>query len=167
MMKFTTATVALLVIVAFAPAAGANGKDEAEIRALLNNWAKAFHDRDMNAIMAMYARGGALVAYDVVAPLQYAGFDAYKKDYANFLAQYEGPIDVEYRDMHVAADGNIGYAFGLERMRGTLKGGQKSDMWVRFTSIFRKIDGHWKDVHDHISVPADFETGKARTDLKP
>jgi ketosteroid isomerase-like protein len=166
MNHFSAAAAALITALGCMPA-HANGKDEAQIRVSLERWAKALHDRDVHAIMSMYAPGGALVAYDIVAPLQYAGFDAYKKDYANFLSQYEGPIDVEYRDMHVAADGDVGYAFGLERMSGKLKGGQKSEMWVRFTSIFRKIDGHWKDVHDHVSVPADFATGKARLDLTP
>ena len=112
-------------------------------------------------------RGETRSLHSIVAPLQYSRFAAYQKDYEYFLAQYEGPIDVEYRDMHVAASGDLGYAFGLERMSGTLKGGQKSDMWIRFTSIFRKMNGQWKDVHDHISMPADLDTGKARLDLKP
>jgi ketosteroid isomerase-like protein len=167
MKRFSTVTVALLAIIAFAPTASANGTDEAEIRSILDRFAKAFQDRDMKTIMAMYAPGDVLVAYDVVAPLQYAGFDAYRKDYESFLSQYEGPISLQYRDMHVGVSGDVGYAFGLERMSGTLKGGSKSDMWLRFTSIFRKINGRWKDVHDHISVPADFETGKARLDLQP
>jgi ketosteroid isomerase-like protein len=40
-------------------------------------------------------------------------------------------------------------------------------MWVRFTSCFRKIHGRWLDTHDHVSVPTDFDTGKARLDLTP
>jgi hypothetical protein len=31
----------------------------------------------------------------------------------------------------------------------------------------RKIDGQWKVVHEHVSVPFDMETGKAMLDLKP
>jgi len=51
--------------------------------------------------MANYAPGDAVVAYDVVAPLQYKGKDAYRKDYLEFLAQYDGPIQLEFRDMRV------------------------------------------------------------------
>jgi hypothetical protein len=29
------------------------------------------------------------------------------------------------------------------------------------------MNGKWLIVHDHISVPADFESGKAMLDLKP
>jgi ketosteroid isomerase-like protein len=55
----------------------------------------------------------------------------------------------------------------LERMSGTLNGGEKSDIWMRATSGLRKMGGRWYIVHDHISVPADFATGKAVLDLKP
>src|SRR5215469_10922827 len=52
-------------------------------------------------------------------------------------------------------------------MGGTLKGGQKASVWVRATATFRRIDGKWFDVHDHISVPVDFEKGTAALDLAP
>jgi ketosteroid isomerase-like protein len=40
-------------------------------------------------------------------------------------------------------------------------------VWTRFTECYRKIKGHWVVVHEHGSVPADFETGKAVLDLTP
>ena len=43
------------------------------------------------------------MAFDVVPPLQYAGFEAYKKDYQEFLDQFQGTIDVEYRDLNIVA----------------------------------------------------------------
>jgi ketosteroid isomerase-like protein len=61
----------------------------------------------------------------------------------------------------------VAFARGLERLSGTLKGGHKVDMWVRFTECYRKTKGHWLAIHDHVSVPADFDTGKAVMDLKP
>lgn len=142
-------------------------KDEAEIRQLLDRWAKAFHARDLDGIMSIYEPGNALVAYDIVAPLQYTGFEAYKKDYREFLDQFEGPIDVEYPDVKILAGDTVAFSHGLERMTGTLKNGQKFDAWVRFTEGYRKTNGHWLAVHDHISVPVDLDTGKALLTLKP
>jgi ketosteroid isomerase-like protein len=56
----------------------------------------------------------------------------------------------------------------LEMISGTLKHGQKkSNTWVRFTSLYRKLNGKWLDFHDHVSVPAEIESGKALLDLKP
>jgi ketosteroid isomerase-like protein len=45
--------------------------------------------------------------------------------------------------------------------------GEINDVWVRATVCFRKIDGHWKVTHEHMSVPYDMETSKASVDLKP
>src|SRR5258708_37207075 len=67
-------------------------KDEAQIRDLYDRWAKAFQSRDVDKIMSVYAPGDAVVAYDIVPPLQYLGNDAYRKDYQEFLAQFDGPL---------------------------------------------------------------------------
>ena len=139
--------------------------DETEIRQLLERWAKAFHAHDVNTIMSIYTPD--VVAFDFIAPLQYVGKDAYRKDYEDFLAQFDGPIDVEFRDLKVVAGDDVGFAYTLEHFSGKLKSGQRVDMWGRCTSGFRKINGKWLDTHDHCSVPADFDTGKALLDLKP
>ena len=162
----------LLALPSFSARAAGSGvapatDDEAQVRTLLDNWAKAFRDRDIASLMAIYAPGPDTVAYDIVPPLQYVGYDAYKKDYQAFFAQYKGPITVEYRDLHVVASPTVAFAFGLERESGTLLNGQRSDIWLRFTSGFRKIHGRWFDVHDHVSVPADLDSGKAMLALSP
>jgi ketosteroid isomerase-like protein len=144
---------------------GAAETSEAAIRQAYNDWAKAFHSHDINGIMSMYAPG--VVAYDFVSPLQYVGKEAYRKDYEEFLNQFEGPIEVEFRDMKVVAGGDVGFVYALEHISGTMKNGQKIDFWGRCTSGFEKISGKWLDTHDHCSVPADFDTGKALLDLKP
>src|SRR5215469_15937591 len=173
MKKFTLAS---FILIAFASvtanaqtknAASANGDNAAakEIRSWLDRWTKAFTKQDVDSIMALYADD--IIAYDVVPPLQYVGKDAYRGDYQQFLSQYEGNLRVEVRDLHVGATGDLGYAAGLELISGTLKNGKKSDVWLRFTSLFRKSDGRWLDFQDHVSVPADIESGKAMLDLKP
>jgi ketosteroid isomerase-like protein len=148
-------------------AAPANGDDIAmkEIRGWLDRWTKAFTKQDVDAIMALYTDD--VIAYDVVPPLQYVGKTEYRTDYQQFLSQYEGNLRVEVRDLHVGATGDLGYAAGLELISGTLKNGQKSEVWLRFTSLFRKSGGRWLDFHDHVSVPADIESGKAMLELKP
>jgi len=100
-------------------------------------------------------------------PLQYKGKDAYRKDYLDFIGQYDGPIQVEYRDMRVLSGGDVAFVHALERFTGKLKNGQQSDLRLRYTGGLRKVNGTWLIVHDHVSVPADFESGKAALDLKP
>jgi uncharacterized protein (TIGR02246 family) len=144
-----------------APAAS----DEQRIRQILEHWRIAFEKKDVAGVMSVYSRD--VVAYDIVPPLQYVGFEAYRRDYQDFFAQYAGPLRVEMRGLHVTAGDTVAVAFMLERVTGTLKGGEPSDLWLRATQTYRKTDGRWLAVHDHISVPADLATGKAVLDLKP
>jgi ketosteroid isomerase-like protein len=138
---------------------------EAEIRTWLDQFIKVFTQKNVDEIMALYADD--VVAYDIVPPLQYVGKQAYRKDYETFLAQYQGNLRVGVKDLHVGAVGDLGYATGLELIGGTLANGQKSEVWLRFTSLFRRVNGKWLDFHDHVSVPTDMESGKAMLELKP
>ena len=148
-------------------AATSANKNEAAIRDLYNRWAKDFGAHDINGIMAIYAPGDAVVAYDIVPPLEYKGYDAYKKDYEDFLAMFDGPLNVEFRELRVVAGSDVAFVHALERVTGKMKNGQPMDMWIRATSGLRKINGKWLIVHDHISVPANMDTGKAEMGLKP
>jgi ketosteroid isomerase-like protein len=165
-LKYSVLTIACFLFLEM-PKARTEANNEAEVRQLLDRWAKAFHAKDLNGIMSIYEPGQALVSYDIVPPLQYTGFEAYKKDYREFLDQFQGPIDIEYRDLSIIASDTVAFSRGLERMTGTLKNGQKFNAWVRFTEGYRKTSGHWLAIHDHISVPVDLDTGKAALDLKP
>jgi uncharacterized protein (TIGR02246 family) len=146
------------------PAAKTN---EEQIKSLYDQWKSAFEARDLDGIMSVYAPGDEVISYDISPPLQYRGNDAYRKDYEEFLNHYDGPIHVEYRDMRIVSSGDVGFVHALERLTGKLKDGTQSDFWLRATSGVRKIHGKWLIVHDHLSVPIDFATGKGLLELKP
>jgi uncharacterized protein (TIGR02246 family) len=140
-------------------------KDVDAIKASYAGWQHAFQARDLDGIMAIYAPD--VVAYDMVPPLELTGADAYRKDYTEFLAQFRGPVRTEIPNIHVEQSGDRAYAFGLERLRGTLTDGTAVDMWVRFTDGWERRKGRWLVAHEHVSVPVDMATGKARLDLTP
>lgn len=148
-----------------AAAAAPAVSDDTRIRQILERWRVAFEKKDVAGVMSVYSRD--VVAYDIVPPLQYVGFEAYRRDYQDFFAQFTGPLRVEMRGLHVSAGDTVAVAFMLERVSGTLKNGEPSDFWLRATQTYRKVDGRWLAVHDHISVPTDLATGKAALDLKP
>jgi uncharacterized protein (TIGR02246 family) len=141
--------------------------DEQEIRAMIDRYEIAFQAKDVLTVMTFYAPGDQVTAFDIVPPLEKTGHDAYRKNFEGFFAGYEGPLQTEVRNLMVMASGDVAFLTCLERFSGVLKGGQKSDMWCRVTSGLRKIGGKWLIVHDHLSVPVDFETGKALLELKP
>jgi ketosteroid isomerase-like protein len=139
--------------------------DQASVQAWLTSYQKAVAAKDLNAVMAMYAPD--VVAYDAVAPLQYVGTDDYRKDWQGFLNSFTGPVDLEFKDTHIQTSGDLAFFETLQHLTGTMTTGEKVDMWTRVTTGLRRVNGQWLDFHDHVSVPADLNTGKAILDLKP
>lgn len=140
-------------------------KDVDAIKARHGDWERAFAARDVNSVMSLYAPD--VVAYDIVPPLQFVGAEDYRKDYETFFGAFKGPLKVTNPNIHVEQSGAIAFAFGVERVRGTMTNGTRVDMWVRFTDGWKRENGRWMVVHEHVSVPVDLESAKARLDLTP
>jgi ketosteroid isomerase-like protein len=139
---------------------------DAEIRRRIDELAEAVRAADLERVMSMYAPD--LVTFDIVPPLQKIGADGKRKNWADVFATYERPLGYEIRDLIITVGGDAAFAHSLNRISGALKkDGTRIEQWLRWTSCFRKIDGDWLIVHDHVSVPTDFATGKAMLDLEP
>jgi len=145
----------------------ADASDEAQIRALEQRFTAAFKAKDVDKIMVNYEHSQKLVVFDVIPPRQYVGWDAYKKDWQDFLATFDGPITVEMKDLSINSDGNLAYGYSFQRVAGKVKAGGPLDFTVRVTDVYRKTGGKWLIVHEHISVPVDMASGKADLQSKP
>ncbi|HXE07690.1 MAG TPA: nuclear transport factor 2 family protein [Acidobacteriaceae bacterium] len=168
MNRFVRALALAACVAVVFPVAHAQAKngDEAAIRQWFAAFTKAFEARDLNATMAFYSPD--VVAYDLVPPLQYVGGDAYRKDFETFYSGFKGPLHVEVRDMHIHVSGDLAVIEAVYQVSGTqASNGQPTSMWIRNTSVLRKANGHWLDIHDHVSVPVDMDSGKALMNLKP
>jgi uncharacterized protein (TIGR02246 family) len=135
--------------------------DEAEIKALNRRLAAALRVGDINAVMSAYAPNDGLVVFDAVPPLQYVGAEACRKNWENALAFFSGPVEYEMSDLHIETDGSLGISRRIDRVVLTDKDGQKLNLTLRITNVYRKIDGKWLIAHEHASVPVDLITGKA------
>ncbi len=143
------------------------GNSEDEIRNVLTRWEAAFRAKDADAVMSVYGPGEVVVAFDIVPPLAKVGRDAYRRNYEEFFAMFSGPLEVELRNVRIVAAADVAFLHCFDRMSGILHGGEHFDLWLRVTSGLRKIDGEWRIIHDHVSVPTHFETGTAALDLSP
>lgn len=85
----------------------------------------------------------------------------------SWFDSYAGDICYEVRDLHIAADGEVGFCSFVYHVSGTLVAGDEVDMWVRATLGCRRINGRWLITHDHESVPFDPASGQALTNLNP
>jgi uncharacterized protein (TIGR02246 family) len=153
---------------AAAPQTSSGNKDEQEIRAVEQRFAAAFRAKDVPAIMKAYAPGNELLVFDVIPPRQYIGFDAYKKDFEGFFAAFPGPVDkFEVQDLSILTDDKLAFSHSVQSGIITGKDGSKVNLVVRVTDGYRKINGKWLIIHEHISIPVDLSTGKADLTSKP
>jgi ketosteroid isomerase-like protein len=138
---------------------------EALIRQRVEDYAKAISAKDIDAVMSFFAP--SLVSFDIaIDTLRYTGADGKRREWQKAFAAYSS-IDYQVRDLNVTTDGELAFVHALNHVKGTLASGQATDMWVRWTACFRRIDSVWLVVHDHASVPADLEQGLAVLNLTP
>jgi ketosteroid isomerase-like protein len=140
---------------------------EAQIRALLNDWANALRSKDAEAVMSHYAAD--LVLFDLAPPLKYAGANALdKKALEKWFSSFQASIGYEIRDLNITAGDNVAFCHSLNRLTGRKTGGEEVDVWLRATVCFRRIAGKWTITHWHESVPFYMDGSyKAAVDLKP
>jgi uncharacterized protein (TIGR02246 family) len=148
------------------PVKAASG-DEAAIRALEDRFAAAVSAKDLGAIMKVYVPDESLFVFDVIPPRQYVGAKAYEQDWQSFLGTFNGPIRFEISDLQVAAEGAMGFGHSIQHVVGSDANGQAVDLTLRVTDVYRKIDGQWLVVHEHVSVPVDLDAGAPDLTSKP
>ena len=139
--------------------------DEMRIRQQIDNFVKAFRSRDINLMMSLYAPG--MVAFDIVPPLQDVGISTYRKTWGKTFKQFDGPVNIEIRDLSIVTGGDAAFSYMLFHIQATMSNGHKVNFWERMTLCFRKANSKWLIVHEHVSVPADLATGKAALNLTP
>lgn len=150
-----------------AEAQSAAASDKTAVEALVKKYADAFVARDVNAVMSCYAPGKGVFVFDAVPPREYASWDAYKKDWKGLFAAYPGPVSMAVSELSVTVAGSVAYGHDVQSGFFTRKDGSKLYATVRATDVFRKINGKWLIVQEHVSFPVDIETGKADLQSKP
>ena len=95
-----------------------------------------------------------------IGPPRYAGADNKRRAWQEVFGAYAGPIAYEVHELNVTTDGELAFVHSLDHVSGTLASGHISDLWLRWTACFRRIDGIWLVVHDHVSVPTDLSMAK-------
>jgi ketosteroid isomerase-like protein len=165
MRKFSLCMMMGLFAACSLPFAHAQMNDEQQIRALEDQFTAAFSAKDLDAIMKVYMPGNDLFVFDLGVPRQHVGWEDYKKDWQEFLAMMTGPTKLDISDLSVTTDGQIGYGHNIQHVKWTAADGKPMEITARLTDVYRKIDGKWLIVQEHVSVPLDFSSGTPVPDL--
>src|SRR5512144_1239961 len=122
--------------------------NEAQIRELIDEWVTALRAKNFDALMCDYAPD--IVLFDVPPPLQYRGAEAYRQNWEQWLPTFEGPIGYEIRELGITTGDDVAFCHSLNGISGTRTNGEQTDVWVRATVGYRKIDGKWTVTHEHV-----------------
>ena len=142
-------------------------KDEADIRAIIADHAKALYAKDIDLLFAHNATD--FLSYDLAPPLQHKGRAAdARAGTQSWFATWKSPIGWEDRDLAIIVGDRVAFSTALAHMTGTKIDGEEISLWLRVTNGFAKENGAWKIIHIHHSVPFYMDGSfKACVDLKP
>jgi ketosteroid isomerase-like protein len=160
-LKYTVAAIGLVAGIQFGGLQAANAGDfnnPTDVQAITKIEQSLAAATNMKSIIGYYAP--TAIVYDIFSPGIYKGR---AQIYAAFQKQFDGVSYVasQIPDLNVASDGNFACAAMQITTQDTLKSGAKFPVTVRQIDAFKKIDGKWQIVQEHLSVPADPKTGMA------
>lgn len=126
--------------------------DENEIRALIERWAKAVRDEDRMGIRADHDTD--ILMFDVPPPFLSRGLNAYMATWETFFSAAEKPVAFDFHDVEVSCGEDVGFATAMGRCVTTDGSGRREPLEFRLTMGLRKLDGRWRVMHEHHSLPA-------------
>ncbi|MCA9028453.1 MAG: SgcJ/EcaC family oxidoreductase [Planctomycetaceae bacterium] len=125
--------------------------DELEIRQLIQKWSQALEAKDLDGLVADYADDAVL--FDAIPPYKTVGKEAIRDVWANCLPYFPDQFKSEHRDIVIHVNDDMAIMHGVHHILPTPADDPSGQTWMRVTVCYRRINGQWKSVHDHISIP--------------
>lgn len=128
-------------------------QNKAQIQDLIEKWAKAVRDEDMDGVLAHHAKD--IVMFDVPPPFQSKGIDAYKKTWGIFFSWAKESKIFNITELEITASDTVAFWHGIGHCAGTNANGEKETFAFRLTVGLQKINEQWIITHEHHSLPSD------------
>jgi ketosteroid isomerase-like protein len=130
------------------------GSADSQIKAIVEAWAEAVRRHDLTGILAHHDQD--LVMFDVPPPLQSKGMAEYKKTWDLFFKYHKPSQAFDIEELAVTAGADVAFAVAIMRCgSGTFAGPAGKDGFLfRLTIGLRRVEGDWRIVHEHHSVPS-------------
>ena len=126
--------------------------DEAEIRSLIEQWAKAVREENRAAIRADHDPD--ILMFDVPPPLLSRGLDAYMATWETFFSSSEKPVAFAFHEVQVTCGQDVAFATAVGQGVNIDANGNREPLEFRLTMGLRKIDNRWRVMREHHSLPA-------------
>jgi uncharacterized protein (TIGR02246 family) len=140
--------------------------DEQQIRALIEAWAIAAHDGDLETVLADHAPD--IVMFDVPPPNQgVRGIEAYRDTWPPFFQWQASGAVFQIESLSVTAGTDVAFAYALLRCGAPADLARDPEQRLRLTLGLRKAGGRWIVVHEHHSFPYTAPSDTAPSDTAP
>lgn len=120
-------------------------------------WDQAVIAHDTDILMQQCAQNVSL--FDVSTQIN--GVKEYRAEWEKFTPYFMDGMQISRRDMKLYASESLAVLHCHSKVEHSALKGQLQMPWCRTTLCLQKIQGQWRVVHQHISMPVDMMTGKA------
>jgi ketosteroid isomerase-like protein len=127
--------------------------DQSAISDLIERWSKGVRDQDRAAIRQDH--DADILMFDVPPPFQSRGIDEYMATWDTFFSFAEKPVRFDFTNIEITAGSEVAFATALGHCVTIGRDGRREPLDFRLTMGLRKIDGRWRVMHEHHSLPAD------------
>ncbi len=124
---------------------------DAEVRAVLEEWAAATRQGRKEQVLRHHAEG--LVIFDVLPPMKYESAEAYRRSWDEWQPETQGEAVFDLEELAITAREELAFAHCFIRCGGRLADGSRFQDLVRATFCLEKVNGAWRVQHQHVSKP--------------
>ncbi len=126
--------------------------DEQQIRTLIEAWAAAAHDGDLDTVLADHAPD--IVMFDVPPPNRgVRGIEAYRDTWPPFFQWQASGALFAIESLDITAGADVAFAYALLRCGTPADLARDPGLRLRLTIGLRKTEGRWTVTHEHHSFP--------------
>ena len=124
-------------------------RQSAALKALIEFYA-GFNNRDVDRCMQNWASCDDIVMFNPIGGIR-IGRDAVLQGYKKIM-EGETRVYVEFYDYRLYETEALFYVAGRERGYAHRNDGQRIDLLIRTSRVFRKVGDDWRQVHHHGSI---------------
>ncbi|WP_339667850.1 nuclear transport factor 2 family protein [Dasania marina] len=132
-----------------------NKESADDIIYLTSQWDKSVAKCDSNLLAKDYIKN--VEVFDIGTQL--VGSDKYKELWSSCFPYFGESPKVSRRKVKLYAGNDLAFMHFYSKVTGSNITNPDEQPWCRTTVCFQKTNGAWSVVHEHISMPIDFEKG--------
>lgn len=125
---------------------------QTDIQTVFDRYVAAVKASDAQAMLSLYSDD--VHVFDLMGGWEHHGVDAWRQTVEEWLGDQSMEQGCSLADLTIIEEGNLAVVRAMINYEYT-KDGEQDHMWNRGTWALRRIDGDWKIVVEHTSVPLD------------